>query len=46
MDNTDPTYMEVDTAMKLLWSSDTWQSVRAPPSTSPSPDMVAGTKVH
>ena len=43
-DNTDPTYMEVDTAMNLLWSSDTWQSVRVPPSTSPSPDMVARTK--
>lgn len=44
MDNTAPTYMEVDPAMNLLWSSDPWQSIRAPPSTSPSPDMVTGTK--
>ena len=46
MDNTAPTYMAVDPAMNLLWSLDPWQSIRAPCSTSPSPDMVTGTKVH
>ena len=42
--NVAPTYVQVDVAKSLLWSSDAWCLARAPPSIFASPDVVRGTK--